>query len=94
MNATYTQEKPIIHSRSRLPLQLKEYDYFKSPEGEAAYEEIGMPYPEEVYDDRYNKFLKLTKNTKERLQDTHWTNETIHTQIRRAILDKTNGGIL
>ena len=55
-------------------------DYFKSPEGEAAYKEIGMPYPEEMYDDWYNKFLKLTKNTKEKDYKIHIG------QMRRFIL--------
>lgn len=49
-------------------------DYFKSPEGEAAYKEIGMPYPEEMYDDWYNKFLKLTKNTPEKDVKRHIQN--------------------
>ena len=44
-------------------------DYFKSKEGEAAWAELGMTYNqgrEEMYDDWYDKFLKLTKNTKEK----------------------------
>lgn len=41
-------------------------DYFKSPEGLAEYEKINWPYPQEMYDDWYDKFLKLTKNTKEK----------------------------
>ena len=41
-------------------------DYFKSPEGEAAYKEIGLDYPTEMYDNWYAAFQKLTKNTKEK----------------------------
>ena len=41
-------------------------DYFRSKEGEEAYAAIGVPYPKEMYDDWYDKFLKLTKNTKEK----------------------------
>jgi hypothetical protein len=41
-------------------------DYFQSPEGLAKYEKIGWPYPEEIYDKNYEKFLKLTKNIKEK----------------------------
>jgi hypothetical protein len=36
-------------------------DYFKSPEGLTEYEKINWPYPQEMYDDWYDKFLKLTK---------------------------------
>jgi hypothetical protein len=38
--------------------------FFKSPEGLKEYEKIGMRYPRVMQDDWYEKFLKLTKNTK------------------------------
>jgi hypothetical protein len=41
-------------------------DYYRSAEGKAAYKTINMPYPEEPWDAAYDKFLKLTKNTKEK----------------------------
>ena len=42
-------------------------DYFRSPEGEAAWKEIGKEYnegQEEMYDKWYADYQKLTKNTK------------------------------
>jgi hypothetical protein len=40
------------------------FDYYKSPEGEAEYKKIGLPYPKTLMDYHYMQFLKLTKNTK------------------------------
>ncbi len=41
-------------------------DFFKSKEGEAAYAELRVPYPEELYDAAYSKWTELTKRTKEK----------------------------
>jgi hypothetical protein len=38
-------------------------DYFRSPEGEAEYKKFGQEYENEMWDNGYEKFLKLTKNT-------------------------------
>ena len=40
------------------------FDFFKSPEGLAEYEKIGIKYPKTLPDDWYAKFLKVTRNTK------------------------------
>lgn len=40
------------------------FDFFKSPEGEAEYKKIGVPYPKTLADYWYMQFEKLTKFTK------------------------------
>jgi hypothetical protein len=40
------------------------FDFFKSSEGEVEYKKLGLKYPRTMMDDWYEKFLRLTKNTK------------------------------
>jgi hypothetical protein len=44
--------------------QYERSNFFKSPEGLKEYEKIGMRYPKVMQDDLYEKFLKVTRNTK------------------------------
>jgi hypothetical protein len=40
------------------------FTFFKSPEGEAEYKKLGLPYPKTLMDYWYKQFEKPTKNTK------------------------------
>jgi hypothetical protein len=42
---------------------IRKQDYFKSPEGVKEFEKLNLTYEDEMWDDAYDAFLKLTKRT-------------------------------
>ena len=45
---------------------IRKQDYFKSPEGVKEFEKLNLTYEDEMWDDAYDAFLKLTKRTPEK----------------------------
>src|SRR5262245_22687284 len=61
------------------------FAFFKSPEGVAEYEKLGLKYPRTMPDDWYAKFLKVTRSTKKEDYKQYIS------QVKRLILANGKG---
>jgi hypothetical protein len=58
------KDRKALDSQQQNEPYTRSFPFFKSPEGIAEYEKIGMKYPRTMPDEWYDKFLKVTRNTK------------------------------
>jgi hypothetical protein len=64
-NSTLSEkDRRVLESQAKDEPYSRSFVFFKSPEGVAEYEKLGMPYPRTMPDDWYDRFLKITARTK------------------------------